>query len=111
VPPIALVADITDPNNLTHAGIQHPKCRGVIAVSNNDHTNLQVAVVSKLVSQSTKVISRSEIEDEAKNMASFGTDVIINPYLTFAQRLKLLATKPQLFKLQSWFINQHRWIR
>jgi len=107
VSPIALAADITDPTNLISAGINHPNCQGVITVTNNDHTNLQVAVASKLVNDSVKVISRSEIEDEAKNMASFGTDVIINPYLIFAQRLKLLANKPQLHKVQNWFINQY----
>ncbi len=106
-PPIALVADMTDPSNLIRAGIKHEQCRGVLAVSNNDHTNLQVAVASKLVNTAVKVITRSEIEDEAKNMASFGTDTIINPYLTFAQRLRLLATLPKLYKLHSWFINQY----
>lgn len=107
ISPIALTADITDPNNLMLAGINHSHCRGVITVTNNDHTNLQVAVASKLVNKSIRVFSRSEIEDEAKNMSSFGTDVIINPYLTFAHRLKMLATKPQLYKIQSWFINQY----
>ena len=106
-PPIAITADITDPNNLISAGINRPQCRGVIAVSNNDHTNLKVAVASKLVNEFIKVISRSDIEDEAKNMASFGTDVIINPYLIFAQRLKQLTVKPRLHRIQNWFINQY----
>ncbi len=106
-PPIALTADITDPNNLIYAGINRPQCKGVIAVTNNDHTNLKVAVASKLVNARVKVINRSEIEDEAKNMASFGTDVIINPYLTFAHRLKQLTTKPKLYRIQNWFINQY----
>ena len=105
--PIAMTADITDPNNLIYAGINRPECRGIIAVTNDDHTNLKVAVAAKLVNQFVKVISRSEIEDEARNMASFGTDVIINPYLTFAHRLKQLTTKPQLHRIQNWFINQY----
>ena len=105
--PIALAADITDPDTLVLAGINHPDCAGLITVINNDHINLQVAVASKLINESVKVISRSEIEDEAKNMDSFGTDLIINPYLIFAQRLKMLATKPVLFQIQNWFINQY----
>ncbi len=107
-PPISVTADITDADNLINAGINHEHCQGVIAVTHDDHINLQVAVASKLVNQNVKVISRSEIEDEAKNMASFGTDVIINPYLTFARRLELLATKPQLHRVQNWFINQYK---
>ena len=107
VNPIAVTADITDPNTLIKAGINHPFCRGLISVTNNDHINLQVAVAGKLVNDKIKLISRSEIEDEAKNMASFGTDLIINPYLVFARRIKMLITKPVLFQIQHWFINQY----
>ncbi len=106
-PPISLTADITDPNNLIAAGINSPHCQGVIVLTNLDHTNLEVAVSCKLVNPDVKVISRSEVEDEAKNMASFGTDLIINPYLTFAQRLQQLTTNPQLHQIQNWFINQY----
>ena len=107
VAPVALTADITDPNNLIAAGINNHFCEGVIALTSMDHVNLQVAVASKLVNPSIKVISRSEIEDEAKNMASFGTNIIINPYLTVAQRLKQLTVNPGLHQIQNWFINQY----
>ena len=107
IPAIVLNADITEPNNLTAAGINHPNCQGVLAVTNHDHTNLKIAVASKLVNPRIPVICRSEIQDEANNMASFGTDAIINPYDTFAQRLSLLTRNPSLHRLQSWFINQH----
>jgi voltage-gated potassium channel len=107
VPPIVLSGDITDPDNLLSAGINHPCCRGVIAVTQDDHTNLQIAVASKLVNPGVPVICRSEIQDEADNMASFGTDTIINPYLTFGRRLSLLTSNPALYRIHNWFINQH----
>jgi len=107
IDPIVMRADITEPRNLQTSGIDHPMCQGVIAVTQNDHINLQVAVASKLIQQRVKVICRSEIQDEADNMASFGTNVIINPYLTFARRLSLLTKNPELHKIQNWFINQH----
>jgi len=105
--PIVLIADVTKPDNLLAAGINNPFCGGVIAVTQHDHTNLQVAVASKLLKPKVRVICRSEIEDEAENMASFGTDSIINPYQTFARRLDLLTNKPLLHRVQNWFINQH----
>lgn len=105
--PIVLGGDITEPNNLVAAGINHPCCKGVIAVTQNDHTNLQIAVASKLVNPDVPVICRSEIQDEADNMASFGTDAIINPYLIFGRRLSLLTTNPALHRIHNWFINQH----
>lgn len=107
IPPIVLNADITEPQNLIAAGINHVNCQGVIAVTQTDHTNLQIAVAAKLINNSVPVICRSEIEDEAANMASFGTDSIINPYITFARRMSLLAQNPGLYRIQNWFINQH----
>jgi len=107
IDPIVVCADITEPRNLQASGIDHPECKGVIAVTQNDHNNLQVALASKLINQSVNVICRSEIEDEANNMASFGTNVIVNPYITFAKRLSLLTHNPELHKIQNWFINQH----
>lgn len=107
IAPIVLTADITQAENLIAAGINLPDCRGVIAVTQNDHTNLKIAVACKLVNSSVPVICRSEIEDEADNMESFGTDAIINPYLTFGRRLSLLTQNPGLHRIQNWFINQH----
>lgn len=107
VVPIVLTADITEPQNLIDAGINHSFCKGVIALTQDDHTNLKIAVASKLVNPTVKVICRSEIEDEAKNMASFGTNHIINPFLTFGRRLSLLTQNPTLHRIHNWFINQH----
>ncbi len=107
IEPIILNADITEPKTLIDAGINNPLCDGVIAVTESDHTNLKIAVAAKLVNPNVTVICRSEIEDEAKNMASFGTDVIVNPYLTFGRRLHLLCDNPQLHRVHTWFINQH----
>ena len=107
IAPIVLTADTRKPNNLIAAGMNHNNCRGVIAVTENDHTNLQIALNCRLLNKHIPVICRSLIEDEAENMASIGMDKIINPFITFAQNLNLLASKPALHKLHSWFTNQH----
>lgn len=106
IDPIEITADISEQKNLKMAGINSEYCKGVLALTSDDHLNLQVAITSKLIQQSVKVICRSEVEDEAENMASFGTNVIINPYLTFARRLNLLTHNPALHKIHNWFINQ-----
>lgn len=107
IAPIILSADATEASNLIDAGIDDPLCHGVLAITASDHTNLKIAVAAKLVSPATPVICRSDLEDVARNMASFGTDVIINPYLTFGRRLSLLCENPQLYRVHNWFINQH----
>ncbi len=105
--PITLVGDISKPEVLKSAGVSHPRCKGVIAITQDDHTNLKIAVAAKLINKSIKVICRSESEDEGKNMRSFGTDIIINPFETFARRIDLLTRDRAKHRLQSWFVNQH----
>ena len=105
--PVVLTADATQPRNLITAGLNHPCCDGVIAVTGDDHSNLQIAVSCKLLNRDIPVICRSHTQDEANNMTSFGTDVVINPFLTFAKRLNLLTNNPSLYRIQNWFINQH----
>ena len=107
-PPIVLTADATQPKNLLSAGMNHKNCDGVIAVTDHDHKNLQVALSCKLLNKRIPVICRSQTEDETNNMASIGTDKIINPFVVFAQHLDLLASKPAIHKLHTWFINQHQ---
>lgn len=104
---ISLKADVTIPGNLLVAGIKHNNCAGVIAVTENDHTNLKVAVTSKLLNSNLPVVCRSEINDEANNMQSFGTDNIINPFDTFAEYLALAMHNPVLYVIQNWLISQH----
>ena len=45
--PIVLTADTTKPNNLLAAGMNHSNCKGVIAATEEDHTNLQIALNCK----------------------------------------------------------------
>jgi len=88
--------------------MNHRFCQGVIAITGHDHINLQVAVSCKLLNKSIPVYCRSEIDDEAKNMASFGTNLIVDPYQIFADKLALLISNPQLHRIQSWLTNQHK---
>jgi Trk K+ transport system NAD-binding subunit len=105
--PITVCGDISDPEVLQSAGVNNPFCKGVIAVTQDAHTNLNISVAVKLIKQNVKVICRSESDDETKNMASFGTDIIINPFEIFAKRLSLLTEDRNEHRLQSWFVNQH----
>ena len=106
-PPITLCGDITHPSVLEDAGITSPLCKGVIAVTQIDHTNLNIAVAVKLINPNTKVICRSEIEDEAANMTSFGTDFTVNPFHLFSKRLEQLTDNHSKHRLHSWLVNQH----
>ncbi|MEG3637748.1 potassium channel family protein [Magnetococcus sp. PR-3] len=98
----ALYGDVTMPETLKLAGLQLERCQGVVAMTDNDAVNLKVAITSKLLSPNLPVICRGERPDYEENMASFGTDHIIDPYLTFSSRLGLALDKPGAYTLYNW---------
>jgi len=95
----ALAADASLPDNLLLAGLQHPKCRGVLAVTNDEQANLAIAIAVRLLAPRLPVIARARSASVAANMASFGTHHIINPFERFADHLGQAITAPERFRL------------
>lgn len=95
-------ADANRTENLRAAGLDHPLCEGVLAVTNDDHTNLQVAITVKLLHPELRVICRAENRSSADNMMSFGTDYVVNPFESFADRLALAIRKPEMHRVYEW---------
>lgn len=98
----ALHGDAARPLNLLTAGLKHRHCKGVVALTNVNEVNLKIAITSKLLHPEIKVICRSDSHDVEQNMASFGTDYIINPFDTFANHLATALQAPGLYLLHSW---------
>ena len=101
----ALVGRARDRQALEMAGLQHKFCKGVIATTNDDHVNLTVAITVKLLRPKLEVLARSENQRVCDNMASFGTDSIINPYRIFTERLSLALSSPVKYLVQDWLIS------
>lgn len=101
-PVLALAADAALPANLLLAGLRHPRCAGVIALCDADRTNLQIAISAKLLNPRTLVICRAQSHDTQANMESFNTDLVINPFDSFAEQLALALHSPDLHQLYQW---------
>lgn len=101
----ALSGDITNRQLLEMAGLMSPLCTGVISITNEDHANLTVAITSKLLRPDLPVIARSETPRVSANMASFGTDHIVDPYEIFAARFLLVLNSPTKYLVQDWLIS------
>jgi len=97
-----ICADASKPNILLMAGLKSPACAGIIALTNNDHANLRISITSKLLRPELNVIARAETHDVEVNIASFGTEHIINPFDTFAGRLALALHSPGTYLLYEW---------
>jgi len=102
MPVPGLCADVSLPEILIMGGLKHKNCIGCIALTDRDPINLKVALTSKLLNPSIRVIARAETHDAELNIASFGTDEIINPFETFAGRLALALHSPAMFMLFEW---------
>ncbi len=97
-----LCADARLPTHLLEAGLKHPLCAGVVALTNSNEANLKIAITAKLLHPEVEVICRADSHDIEANMASFGTDHIIDPFDTFALHLATAIQAPCLSLLQEW---------
>jgi Trk K+ transport system NAD-binding subunit len=97
-----LCADAQPPVHLIQAGLQHELCAGVVAVTNSNEANLKIAITSKMLNHDLQVICRADSHDIEANMASFGTDYIIDPYDTFGARLATALQAPCMYLLHQW---------
>jgi voltage-gated potassium channel len=95
----ALAADARLSVNLLMAGVRHAKCRGVLAVTNDDECNLAIAINVRLLNPEISVLTRVRSPAVADNMRSFGTHHIVNAYDRFAEYLALAVSAPEAFRL------------
>ncbi|MBU0653840.1 MAG: NAD-binding protein [Gammaproteobacteria bacterium] len=100
--PLGLVGDAGVPAVLQMAGITSPYCKGVIALTDVDKTNLMVALTAHLLNPDLRVLARAESPEAAANILSFGKNEVINPFETFAGRLAMALHSPGMYTLYTW---------
>ncbi len=100
-----LCEDATVSDNLVAAGLNHAMCRGVIALTGDDHANLTIAISSKLLSPEVQVICQSDTKDFAANMDSFGTDHVVDPFEIFASRFGMMFHSPSMYLVYEWMTS------
>ena len=92
----ALVGDASDPKTLLLAGLQHPLCAGVLALTGDDQVNIKIALTARLLAPNLPVLSAVRDHSAHARMAAAGADPLINPYDTFAERVALSLRTPSL---------------
>lgn len=101
----ALCADSRNPEILEYAGLRHPHCAGVLALTNDDSANLAIAIAARLLAPRVPTLCRAESRETAANMASFGTRHIINPFEKFSEYLALALHSPAAWQLLIWLTS------
>ncbi len=97
-----ICAEATRPQTLIEAGLTHPKCQGIVALTADDQVNLKIALTGYLIRPELPIIVRAEHENVARNIASFGDNRIIDPFYTFAEKLALAFHSPGMYLLYDW---------
>ena len=92
----ALAGDAADPKTLLLAGLTHPQCAGVIALTGDDHVNIKIALTARLLNPGLPVLCAVRNHASHARMAAAGADHLINPYDTFAERVALSIRTPSL---------------
>ncbi len=82
------------------SGLKHAMCRGVLALSPSDSTNLKIAITTRILNPRMPVFSRAETVAAADNMASFETTHIFNAYEDFCQSFDLAFESVHLHALR-----------
>jgi voltage-gated potassium channel len=103
-----ICADASNPEYMQLAGVNHPMCKGVVAITNDNAANLHIAITAKVLNPDLKVVCRADSHDVEANLASFGTDHIIDPFDTFASLLGLAIHSPHQYLLDRWFHDDSR---
>jgi len=101
----SLCANASDPEVLKIAGINNDLCVGVLALTIDDQANLAIAINSKLVKPERLVISGTQSKATTGNLASFGTDLILDPFEIFADHLMLMLKQPYKHLIYDIFVN------
>ena len=97
-----LVADASDPGHLAVAGLDHPSCEGVLALTDDDETNLAVAQTAALLRPELTVITRAVAPATAERMRAFGTPTVVNPFDRFGDHLRIALRAPASYQLMTW---------
>ncbi|WP_233498778.1 TrkA family potassium uptake protein [Blastococcus sp. TF02A-26] len=97
-----LVGDARDLHALVIAGLDHPWCEGVVALTNDDQANLAVAMSAALLRPELPVVARTTSAVVAERMSAFGSPTVINPFDRFGDRLRLALRAPSSYQLTTW---------
>ncbi len=100
-----LCGDPSAPRHLVDAGVQHPQCMAVIALTCDEDVNSKIAVVTRFMNPGVHIICRSTSLNYEEKLAALNNVTIINPFEIFAQLLSMAIAAPCLHNLNSWLVG------
>ncbi|MDZ7851800.1 MAG: NAD-binding protein [Halomonas sp.] len=100
-----ICADAGAPKHLLAAGVKHPACRALVALTNDDDINLKIAVMSRHLNPQLRVICRSTSARHEANLRALDNVTVVDPFEIFAQLVYWAIARPELHNLNAWFVG------
>jgi len=100
-----LCADASLPRHLLDAGVQHPECRAVVVLTGSDEVNLKIAVMTRFLNPSLRVICRDTDANHREMLDTVGDVMLVNPFEIFAQQLNAAIYMPLLRAWEDWLVG------
>lgn len=100
-----LAADARDPGHLAVAGLDHPWCEAVVALTDDEEANLAIVMAAALLRPELPVIARVTSNVLAERMQVFGTPSLVNPFDRFGDHLRLALSAPASYQLLTWLTS------
>jgi voltage-gated potassium channel len=97
-----LVGNAANPHILEVAGLGHPDCEAVLAMTDDDEVNLTVVMAATLLRPEVPIVARTASSVIAHRMRAFGSPTVINPFDRFGDRLRLALRAPASYQLLTW---------
>lgn len=101
----ALLGNARDTGLMTLAGLGHANCVGVVALTGDDETNLDVAMTTALLRPDLPVTARSSSRDVADRMRAFHVKDVVNPLDRLGDHLRILLRSPAAYQLMIWLTS------
>lgn len=106
VPMFGLVADAGIPKHLLEAGIQRKNCKAVVAITNNEETNLKISALARFLNKDIQIIAQSKLDVFEDSLSTLGGEVhIVDSFKIYAGLLVATIYYPGIYTLNRWLVG------
>ena len=90
------------PGHLAVAGLDHPSCEAVVALTDDEEANLAVVMAAALLRPDLPVIARVTSRTHRRAHAGVRQPGTVNPFDRFGDHLRLALKAPASYQLLTW---------
>ncbi len=102
-----LHADASVPRNLLNAGLRSPHCQAIVALTPDEHANVKIAVMARLLNPELRVICLATSPEQSDHLRTLPHIETVNPFFVFARYMSRALHAPKLYALTEWLIQAH----